>query len=260
MYQEHDEHGHGHNSAFLEISNEFLDDAAERLRGLEFVLDDGRNGRICREDLIRNFRRVALYLRGQSAGFSLVVLAAVAHRLDEYLADAPEVLPPRVWDDLETYIDILSRSIIGRGAENQPDFSQFPAKLVSTLDDIEVRRVEVMLVAPRGAQAHIIERELRQCGYRTSVVSDTILALSMMVQTKPDLVLISAVMPGLDGVDLAVGLAAMPSTRNIPVAVVTSLPRAAEVLRLLPKKIPVIHKGESFAEDLFNALDNLFMI
>ena len=252
--------GHDQFAVFDEIRDEFFDDAIERLRALEFVLDNGSHGRITRSELIGSFRRLALYLRGQAAGFGLNALFAIAHKLDEYLADAPETLPPRIWADLETYIDELSKQVGSRGTEIHSDFSRLPPKLASTLDDIEIRRIEVMLVTPHGAQSHFVERELRQCGYRTSVVPDTVLALSMVVQTKPDLIIISAVMPGLDGIDFAIGLSAMPSTRNIAVAVITSLDRDADVLTLLPKKVPVIFKGPNFADDLFKALDSLFMI
>ena len=106
------ESGHDQFAVFDEIRGEFFDDAIERLRALEFVLDNGRNGRITRSELIGNFRRLALYLRGQAAGFGLNALCAMAHKLDEYLADAPETLPPRIWADLETYTDELSNRLL----------------------------------------------------------------------------------------------------------------------------------------------------
>ena len=84
--------------------------------------------------------------------------------------------------------------------------------------------------------------------------------LKWVLVDKPDLIVLSALMPHLDGIDLAIGLAAMPSTRNTPIAVITSLDPDDERLALLPKKIPVVHKGATFGDDLFKALDSLFLI
>ena len=135
-----------------------------------------------------------------------------------------------------------------------------PAKLGFDLGDIEIRNVEVLLVMPHGAQTRFVERELQQCGYRVSLMADSLRAFAMVVETKPDLVIISAMMPDLEGIDLAMALSAMPSTRNIPLAVITSLDKDDDILKLLPKRIPVLFKGSSFADDLFKALDNLFLI
>ena len=82
----------------------------------------------------------------------------------------------------------------------------------------------------------------------------------MILRTKPDLVVVSAVMPDLGGIDLAIGLAAMPETRNVSIAVLTSLDKDNELLQLLPKKVPIIRKGASFGDDLANALDMLFLL
>ena len=67
-------------------------------------------------------------------------------------------------------------------------------------------------------------------------------------------------MPELSGIDLAVALSAMPATRNIPCALITSLDPEDEYLKFLPGRVPVIHKGPSFGDDLADALSALFLI
>jgi CheY-like chemotaxis protein len=74
------------------------------------------------------------------------------------------------------------------------------------------------------------------------------------------MVIISAVMPDLSGIDLAIALAAMPATRNVSTALITSLDDDDEYLRLLPGSVPVIHKGASFGDDIAEALSRLFLI
>jgi CheY-like chemotaxis protein/HPt (histidine-containing phosphotransfer) domain-containing protein len=246
-----------------ELRQEFVDEAVETLQGLDVTLDAARNGHVPEAQVVDEFRRAAVRLRGPAGGFGLRALATVCHRLDDYLTHAPAALPPRTWDDLQRFLDLMLSLAEGRlPPETDPAslVRTLPPRLGFELGDIQIRSVEVMLVMPHGAQTRYVERELQQCGYRVAVVSDTIEAFAHVVQAKPDLIVVSALMPHLDGIDLAMGLAAMPSTRNIPIAVITSLDPGDERLELLPKKIPVVHKGPSFGDDLFAALNNLFLI
>ena len=254
---------HGYHDLSEDLRREFLDEATETVQGLDVLLDSGRHGRTPEADVVAEFRRTALRLRGQASNFGLRALSTVSRRPDDYLAQAPKVLPPRVWEDLQIYIDRM------QGLVDNPETAEketsslvraLPRKLGFDLADIAIREVEVMLVMPPGAQTRYVERELQQCGYRTLVVPDTIDAFALAVQSKPDLVIISALMPHLDGIDLAIALVSMPSTRNIPIAVITSLDSHDESLALLPRKVPVLHKGPSFGDDLFKALDDLFLI
>ncbi|OJX79420.1 Hpt domain-containing protein [Magnetospirillum sp. 64-120] len=246
-----------------DMRREFLDEAAESIRELDVLLDSGRHGRAPEQDVVAAFRRSALRLRGQASNFALRALSTVARRLDDYLAQAPKVLPPRVWEDLQVYVDRLEELVEKPDDSDQATASlvrSLPRKLGFDLGDIAVREVEVMLVMPPGAQTHYVERELQQCGYRTLVVSDTIDAFALAVHSKPDLIIVSALMAHLDGIDLAIALVSMPSTRNIPIAVITSLNSDDDRLALLPRKVPVLYKGPSFGDDLFKALDDLFLI
>lgn len=246
-----------------ELRQEFVDEAVETLQSLDVLLDSGRHGHAEEAEVVDGFRRAAVRLRGPAGNFGLRALAAVCHRLDDYLTHAPAALPPRVWDDLQGYLDLMLSLAEGRdGAEIEAAalVRALPARLGFELGDIQVRSVEVLLVMPHGAQTRYVERELQQCGYRVSLLEDTIEAFAHVVESKPDLIVLSALMPHLDGIDLAIGLAAMPSTRNTPIAVITSLDPDDERLALLPKKIPVVHKGATFGDDLFAALNSLFLI
>ena len=246
-----------------EMRQEFLDEVVDVLQELDVALDSGRNGHSEDGDVVQKFRRAAVRLKGPAANFGMRPFATVASRLDDYLSHAPQSLPPRLWDDLQLFLDTLLALAQGRmppETETSGLVRGLPARLGFEVADIEVRNVEVMLVMPPGAQTRFVEREMQQCGYRVSVVPDTIEAFSQAVQTKPDLIVVSAIMEHLDGIDLAIGLVSMPTTRNIPIAVITSLDQGDERLALLPRKVPVLHKGANFGDDLFKALDDLFLI
>jgi len=256
-------HGKSSQEVVEQLRQEFVEELTETLQGLDAAFDSARNGHRDLPEVITECRRAAVLFRGQASNFAMHQLATVAHRLDEYLANAPVPPPPRLWQDIPGFFDLMTRLAAGR-AEVDKDpagiVRALPAKLGFDLGDIEIRNVEVLLVMPPGAQTRFVERELQQCGYRVSNVPDSLHAFGMVVQTKPDLVIISAVMPALEGIDLAMALSAMPSTRNIPLAVITSLDKDDDTLKLLPKRIPVLFKGASFADDLFKALDDLFLI
>ena len=261
---EREHHGKGIHEVVDSLRQEFADELAETMLSFDVSLDAARNGHQDLGKVITDCRRAVMRFRGQAATFGMHRLATVAHRLDEYLVTVPvDLPPPRMWGDLQGYFDLMIRLAEGKADEEANTAGlvrSLPAKLGFDLSDIEVRNVEVLLVMPHGAQTRFVERELQQCGYRVSIISDTLLAFALVVESKPDLVIISAMMPGLDGIDLAVALASMPATRNIPLAVITSLDKDDDSLSLLPQRVPILFKGESFADDLFKALDNLFLI
>jgi CheY-like chemotaxis protein len=99
----------------------------------------------------------------------------------------------------------------------------------------------------------MVAQELRECGYRVVSVADPFEAMQFVISAKPDVVIVSAILERLDGVDLVSALKAMPSTRDMPVAFLTSLGEGDERLKFLPASVPVLHKGASFADDVAEA-------
>jgi CheY-like chemotaxis protein len=245
-----------------EMRHALFEEGADLLKGLEVLLSEVSHGRKPMEELVREARRAALTIRSQTGVLDLKLIGAVTHRMEDYFAEA-KYLPPRIPDDVQAFIDILGSIFEGRtplDADPSDIVRKLPAKLSLKPGDIQVRNIEIMLVMLHGTAAHYVERELQQCGYRTQLVTSTLDALTLILRTKPDMVIVSAVMPELSGIDLAIGLANMPGTRNIPVALITSLPLDDEYVKLVPKKVPVIRKGAEFGDDLAQALDQLFII
>ena len=165
---------------------------------------------------------------------------------------------------IRTHLDLVSDILEGRispDADAAQVVRTLPARPSSfSVDDLDIRNVEVMLVMLYGAQTRYVEREMQQCGYRVTIVTSTISALEQAIFTKPDLIIINAVMPGLSGIDLAVALQAMPQTRNTPSALITSFEPGDEQLRFLPERVPIIRKGKTFGDDLAEALSYHFLL
>lgn len=241
---------------------EFLDEAIDDLHALDVSLDAVRNEKKDVKDLVDEVRRLTLPLRGQAPNYGARLLGIVAHRMENYVGDV-KMVEPRFFNDVQEFIDSLLDIAEGRisfDADPSEVVRSLPAKLGFDLGDIETQNVEVILVMLHGTATHFVEREMQQCGYRISIVTSIFDAIPLIVRTKPNLVITSAIMPELEGVDLVIALASMPSTRNIPSALITSLDPEDERLKLVPGTVPVIFKGPSFGDDLAEALNRLFLI
>lgn len=238
-----------------DLRREFIEDALERVRALDRSLENGAD--------VDAMRRFVFECKGQAHNFNMALLESVAQRFESFLSgvgDSPGAMAP----SLHAFLDGLGDILDGTVASDEDPAAVvrgLPAKPAAFDENsIEVRDVEVMLVMLHGAQTHFVEREMQACGYRVTIVTSTFEAIEQVARTKPDMVIISAVMGGLSGVDLAVALSAMPETRNVPVALITSHARDHESLRFLPASVPVISKSGSFGDDLAEALDHHFLL
>lgn len=246
----------GATNAMVEsLLREFVADAADQVQALD--------GALAPDGDLEALRRFAFETKGQAHNFGLALLESLAHRLEDYISAIPS-LGGRAVTDVRAFLEAISDVLDGTvPSDSDPAVvvRSLPARPSTfAIEEIEIRDVEVMLVMLHGAQTHFIERELHNCGYRVSIVTSPFAALEQTVTTKPDMVIISAVMPGLSGIDLAIALSHMPETRNTPVALITSLPPGDEQLKLLPDKVPIIRKSDRFGDDLAEALSYHFLL
>ena len=121
-------------------------------------------------------------------------------------------------------------------------------------DVILHNNIQILLVGNDRTSNMIIERELMACGYRSLTLIKSSEALEMVMRTKPDMVICTAILDLLTGVDVACALASMPSTKNLPVAVLTTYDASDPQFEHLPKSVAIIGKGEKFGDDLARAL------
>ena len=119
--------------------------------------------------------------------------------------------------------------------------------------------IEAMLVIPDRLSSQLFERELISAGLRTTAISNPFQSFEMAVRTKPDIIVASAVMQGINGANLLASLAAMPETNNISLCLLTTFERGHNELKGLPDKAKLVHKS-SFKEDLLSALKDSDLI
>lgn len=237
------------------MRRDFLDSTAERLAQYDQTISTATD--------LDGLRYFAFEVKGQARNYGMTLLGLIATRFEDYL-NALDGLAAWAVPGVRAFLDALHTGISG-GYADDSDARQIvrglPARpRVLGVDDNETVDVEVMLVMLHSSQTAFVEREMQACGYKTLIVTSPFDAFEQVVRTRPDMVIISAVLPGLSGIDLATALATMPETRNTPVAVLTSLDDTDENLGLLPRSVPVIRKGETFGDDLARAMSHHFLL
>ena len=244
------------------LRNEFLEDSSEELLNLISYLNEAQAGGRPMEVALRDARRVAVSLVGGANSFEVPLAGVAAQRFDDYIAslsaDDTRGLPNLI-AYAETLIDLLVAP---------DDNEESAAKLVRRLpakgsfdpEEVDVREIEVLLVMTPGVATRVIERELMECGYRVTTVGSSFKALEFATRALPDLIIVSAIMPDLEGIDLMLALKAMPATRNIGAALITSLDADHSSLQHLPPTVPIIKKSASFGDDLTKALQDQFLL
>ena len=80
----------------------------------------------------------------------------------------------------------------------------------------------VLIVDDSPTEQHVIARLLEKHGFETVVANDGEEAISIAEQSRPDVILMDVVMPGMNGFQATRQLAKNPLTAGIPVVMVTS--------------------------------------
>jgi PAS domain S-box-containing protein len=114
-----------------------------------------------------------------------------------------------------------------------------PSALV--LADAPSSSAAILLVEDDPGVARLLATQLEKAGYETDTVGSAEEALEMLRNVRPDLITVDIRLPGMDGFALIERLAADPSTREIPVLVISvhdDDPRGVRLgVQMLPKPV-----------------------
>jgi CheY-like chemotaxis protein len=234
---------------------EVLDETRDVIDGFNIALQQVRGGD--KDKILEKLRQDAFSLRSKAQTVSIHGLAPLTQRLDEYVSNTGELSESAI-GDIQTYVDRIAALLDGEEVVAAGDVArvvrEMPHQPAFAVDDIVISEVEAMVVMPQRSAARAVQRELAACGYRTSVVTNPLEAIGLIIETQPDFVISAMVMPRISGADLCCALAAMPATKNIPVAVLTSLELDHPDLAALPMTVGRIRRGSQFGDDLAEVL------
>jgi CheY-like chemotaxis protein len=240
-----------------QIDAEYIEEARDTVSILEIAVSSMRSAGPSTQEATQTLLTECAKLQKLSHWANQPLIDLGVRRLIEYVGDLDEPSDRQI-DDIEAFVDVL-RGIIDDDIEKSTDQAEFVRSLTVRrpidLDDLQHLEVEILLVDLQRSSARIFSRELASCGYRVTTCQRSFEALELSVRIKPDMVIASAMLDDISGVVLGCALAVMESTASIPFEVLTSFNKSHATLKNLPEKARVLKKGDSFGEDIANALE-----
>ncbi|MBS8272593.1 response regulator [Thalassospira tepidiphila] len=249
------------------LKQDFIEDTLERIDRIETTIDRVAGGMDEPEPGIAELRREAHTVKGLAGSFGFPLVGAIAHRLEDYIADLSEI------DDLEaaSLVDFTSwiREIIESGTNPQAEeetriLRSLPTRSVKadeknkTSDVAVAQNKEVLLVTATAVQGHFLQRELREKGFRTITARSAVEAFETVVQSRPDAVITAAVLDGLSGIELIRALAAMKTLADKKLGLLTSFDASHPDLEGLPQNVAIIsNRGKQTAEHLAKFIETM---
>jgi diguanylate cyclase (GGDEF)-like protein len=181
----------------------FLEDTPDYLSRLEQAVQDGD------ADIAR---AMAHSIKGSSGNLGAAALAQLSKEAEELamerrVADIRPLLP-RLRQAYETVAVALDREIAGE-------------------DRLGIREGEeiaqVLVVDDDRSTRNSLRNTLRRDGFRVEEAADGAQALQMLKRMQPDIILMDAVMPVMDGFTACARVQELPNGRAIPVLMITAL-------------------------------------
>ena len=239
------------------LAIEFRDDVQDRLDLIYHALNSGLKSSQEEVNALLTLKREAAHLRGVGTSFGNPLVSLIAQRLAVYLTGLDGLTEKRI-AQLTVFAD---RMATASERDRAPDLVEtnhiiksLPVRYEFDVTDVEVRDVEIMLVTPTKTVSRFVAKELLGCGYRPLVIHDPIEAIGLAVRMPPDMIIASAVMQGLGGLDLIRAIKAMEPTSHVPAALLTSMDRISLAAHQIPPGMMVIHTGAKFGEDFAAAI------
>ncbi|UUZ52827.1 response regulator [Massilia sp. H-1] len=97
--------------------------------------------------------------------------------------------------------------------------------------EIQPDEFEILIVEDSPTQAERLRRLIQSKSYRVRVAANGRLALALLREHRPHLVLSDIIMPELNGYELCRAIKEDPALRGIPVILVTALNDAKDIIR-----------------------------
>ena len=101
----------------------------------------------------------------------------------------------------------------------------------SDMDPADPTRPLILVVEDEPAVVTLLSYNLRKQGYRVEAAADGHEALSRVVEVRPDLILLDWMMPNLSGIEVCRQLRRNPSTRDLPVIMLTARAEDQDAIR-----------------------------
>ena len=149
-------------------------------------------------------------------------------------------------------VDYLIKPISKNALENALAKVSFPFR-----DGL--KPFKILAIDDDETSLKIMESILKAKGYQVLTAQDSRRGLELISQEKPDLLLLDLVMPVVTGFDILIQLRGDPSTKDIPVIVVTSKSLTEGEKKILKSQTQIIIEKSCFNKDSLLSEINLIM-
>ena len=85
------------------------------------------------------------------------------------------------------------------------------------------QKTEILIIEDEAAQAYALEAKLSVEGFKVQTTTSGKTGLSLTKKTKPDLVILDIVLPGIDGFEILKELKEDGETADIPVIIISQM-------------------------------------
>ncbi|PKR54468.1 Hpt domain-containing protein [Thalassospira marina] len=251
------------------LKQDFIEDTIDRVDRIETTIDRVAGHMDDASAGIAELRREAHTVKGLAGSFGFPLVGAIAHRLEDYIADLTEIddLQAASLVDFTTWIREIVESGTNPAAEEEirilrslpsPSASGSSKDATPGVAASRSSQQEVLIVTATAVQAHFLQRELRERGYRTIAARSAVEAFQTVVQSRPDAIISAAVLDGLSGIELIRALSAMKTLQGKPLGLLTSFDASHPDLEGLPSNVTVItNRGRETAEHLVKFIETL---
>ena len=194
-------------SAFTRMVEVYVEDLPGQISSLEQAINDRDAEQI---------KQCAHSIKGSSKNFGANELAAVAKELEdmgrEGEIDEAHTRMLMLFDEVDRVIEYLNKRI---NPNVEQDISD---------SQVEVKEVEKILIADDDRSMRLaLINVLDSDGYELHEVSNGLEALEYCQEEMPDLVLLDAMMPEMDGFEACTKIRALESAAHMPILIVTAL-------------------------------------
>lgn len=230
-----------------QMLSDFRDEAQDIINSIDVILQNARSKG--EPGHLTAIQREVFNLRYKGKSVAAPLINLTSHRLADYVTSCKELNAASI-EDIQAFVDKIENLLEGDMTADGRDTAEFvrelPSKRAPDIDPnwLAKANVEALLVIPQRSMATILERELAACGYRSSVSQTSFEAIELAVRTRPDFIIVAKTIDELTGIDLANALQAMPKTRGIPTAVLTSDAPNHPSLQDLPCRTAIIRQRQ----------------
>jgi HPt (histidine-containing phosphotransfer) domain-containing protein len=208
-----------------------------------------------------DFMRQVHGIKGTAGTFGFSFIAVICHKLEDYMIRTP-IFTRKETDDILVFLQAIE-SILQRGSDPADDegfriFRSLPSYIDLDKFVMDVKPVQSLFIGPRDVQFLIIERQLSNCGIRSTNASKSLQAIELAVRTRPDLVMVSNIIDSISGTEVANVLNSINATKAIPIMFIISeidiRDDGRRLREVLPSRVRIVRKGVKFPDDFADAL------